>query len=374
MADCKLYDIQKKSIAHQPRPFGHPKPERTLAMAHNIDMTNGRANIAFMGSRKDIWHRLGQEMKPYMSVQDWAKAAGLNWTAIKVPAIANLQGEAFDHIVPEKRFPPVENQNFLARSDSGGILGACTDTYQQVQPIALLEWFKRYIEVDDRFALDVAGSLKEGRIIWATATFRDKIDVGASAHVARILMSTTFDCTGATINKGTMTRVVCNNTLSAALSDKRCEVRTRHNTKFDAAKVGKELAELAKGFDQFKAIGDAMALNEMSGIETSQFFKAILDIPFEAPKADVSTRKLNQFDELRGAYAKTVQEGTEANKTWTALNAVTRYVDHQRSTRGDDDETAARFGSAQFGSGATLKAKAWDLLMPRIKDKVPVAA
>lgn len=30
-------------------------------MAHDLDMTNGRANIAYLGSRKDVWHHLGQE-------------------------------------------------------------------------------------------------------------------------------------------------------------------------------------------------------------------------------------------------------------------------------------------------------------------------
>lgn len=28
-------------------------------MSANIDMTNNRANIAFIGSRNDIWHRMG---------------------------------------------------------------------------------------------------------------------------------------------------------------------------------------------------------------------------------------------------------------------------------------------------------------------------
>jgi hypothetical protein len=37
-------------------------------MAHEIDMTNGRANIAFMGNRNDVWHRLGQEMKEGMTI------------------------------------------------------------------------------------------------------------------------------------------------------------------------------------------------------------------------------------------------------------------------------------------------------------------
>jgi len=42
---------------------------------------------------------------------------------------------------------------------------------QPHQPAELLDWFKQYISVDDRFQIDVAGSLKQGEIIWATATF-----------------------------------------------------------------------------------------------------------------------------------------------------------------------------------------------------------
>ena len=60
---------------------------------------------------------------------------------------------------------------------------------------------------------------------------------------------------------------------------------------------------------------------------------------------------------------------------WNALQAVTRYVDHERSVRGDDSVSDAekRFVSSQFGSGENMKAQAMALLMPRIKDKVLVA-
>src|SRR5262249_40330945 len=157
----------------------------------NIDMSNGRANMAFLGSRMDIWHRLGQEMQPGMSTDAWASAAGLGWTAVKVPAIAALEGAQFDHIEPGRRFRAVSERNFIVRSDNGEPLGYVSDIYQPVQPRDVLDWFDRYIAVDDRFQLDVAGSLKGGSIIWATATFRDPLSVAGDAHTARVLMTTT---------------------------------------------------------------------------------------------------------------------------------------------------------------------------------------
>lgn len=127
-------------------------------------------------------------------------------------------------------------------------------------------------------------------------------------------------------------------------------------------------------FAQFKAMGDALAQNEMAKDEVSAFFKTCLDIPFEAHPADISGRKLNQFTALSNAYRTTIAEGTPAGTAWAALNAITRYVDHDRSTRGGASEGEARLLSSQFGSGAALKEKAMGLLMPRIADKVLVAA
>lgn len=343
-------------------------------MSHAIDMSNGRANIAFVGSRADVWHRLGQEMQPGMSVQEWASAAGLEWTGIKVPAIAALEGVAFDHIPAGERFRQVEGQNFVVRSDNGTPLGYVSDRYQPVQPREVLEWFDRYISVDERFKLDVAGSLRGGATIWATATYNGDLQVAGERHRARVLMTTTFDGSGATINQGTMTRTVCANTLKVALADARACIRTRHNTKFDAAKVGKELAQLAQGFAEFKAVGDALAMAEMAADEVSAFFKDCLDIPFDVASKDVSTRKLNQFQALNSAYRTSVKEGAQDGSAWAALNAITRYVDHDRSSRGGESTEEAKFASAQFGSGAAMKEKAMGLLMPRIKDRVLVTA
>jgi len=347
-------------------------------MAHNLDTSNDRANIAFLGSRNDVWHRMGQEMAAGQSIETWAAAAGLGWEAVKVPAIAALEGPRFDHIDASRRFLPVNDRAFVVRSDTGSVLGYVSGEgegqgYQIVQPRDVLDWFQRYIAVDDRFKLDVAGSLEGGKRIWATALFNDGVDVAGEKHSARVLMSTTFDGSGATINQCTMTRVVCQNTLRIAHADARAVIRTRHSTKFDAAKVGRELAQLAQGFAQYKNIGDAMATVEMSAQQVSSFFKQVLEIPFDAKKEDVSGRKMNQFADLSRAYSTSVREGAAANTPWAALQAITRYCDHDRSVKaGQVGEQAARFQSAQFGSGDAMKGKALGLLMPLIKDKVAV--
>lgn len=352
-------------------------------MAHEIDFSNNRANVAFLGSRNDIWHRLGTEMEEGMSVADWAKAAGLDWHAVKVPAWADLRDmptlsgmnlrRTGEDPTGMLRAPA---RQFVVRSDTGAMLGdnLVSDVYVPHQPREVLDWFERYISVDERFQLDTAGSLKGGSTIWAMAKFRDPLDIAGDRHVARVLMTTTFDGSGATINQASMTRVVCNNTLTAAMFERKARVATRHNTKFDAARVGKELAQIAGGFAEYKKMGDAMAQVEMAADQVKVYFKQVLDIPLEAKQDDISTRKLNQFRALSLCLSTTKRErnSSQPNGTadaWTALNAITRWVDHDRvSENGDGGEK--QFTSAQFGSGAAVKEKAVALLLPLIRDKV----
>lgn len=340
-------------------------------MAHNIDTSTGKASIAFRGDRKDIWHRMGQEHVDGWTVGDWAKNAGLDWEAIKVPAIADLTMLDSSPRILET-LCRVEGDRYIVRSDNGHVLGHCSDRYQPVQPKDVLDWFERYCAVDPRFQLDVAGALKQGEIIWATATFKpngSEIQVAGDDHKARLLMTTTFDGTGSTINRATMTRVVCNNTLDAALADRQKSiVRTRHSTKFDPARVGAELATIAKGFTAYAAMGEAMAGHAMMGVEVSRLFKHVLEIPFDAETKDVSTRKMNQFGELSQAFTRTRNERNESKdgtSAWTALNAVTRYADHDRATRGSGDADERRFASSVVemgGSGQALKARAVEYL------------
>ncbi len=53
------------------------------------------------------------------------------------------------------------------------------------------------------------------------------------------------------------------------------------------------------------------------------------------------------------------------HSAWAAYNAVTEWVDHRRSRRGDDDPERAsrRLQSIWWGGGAKLKDRAWNLAL-----------
>ncbi len=312
----------------------------------------GEANIAFRGERNSIWHRLGNQMRSGMSVQEWAEAAGTDFEAVMVPAYMLINGEM-------REVPGVKH---CARKDNNYHLGVATNVYKLVQPIETLQVLEPYCTSDSRFELDVAGHLSGGKRVWATAVFNDDFTVAGDKFKARLLASTSYDGKAATVIKATTTRAVCDNTLDMALLSKGGEIRVRHATKFDHEFVGRQLAEIIQNMEQFKRMGDAMAQHHMRTDETQAFLRRLLDIPTE-DLSEVNTRKVNTLNDLQHAYDATVREGTEPGTAWCALNAVTRYVDHTRGTRSTGQgETENRFFSAQFSSGAAMKAKAVDML------------
>lgn len=46
-------------------------------MAHELDMTGGRANMAFVGEVP--WHGLGSQLDPTATFDEWQAAAGMNY-------------------------------------------------------------------------------------------------------------------------------------------------------------------------------------------------------------------------------------------------------------------------------------------------------
>ena len=325
---------------------------------HNIDRTNDRDNVAYLGSRNNVWHKLGQEMEEGEALETWAVQAGLDWNAVKVPAYADLTSlNMHNKVMPDREF--------IVRNDTGDILGLVSDQYKIVQPLEVLNWFEQYISVDERFKLDVAGSLDGGRKIWATAKFDHDLLVASEKIDSRLLLTTSLDGTMSTTAQMTSTRVVCQNTLNMSLTDRRAKVTVTHRSKFDANTVAKELSDLGQSVDAFKAMGDAMAQHHMASQEIEKFFKKLLDIPEQATLDNISTRKINQFNSLLISHKKSIDEGAERDTQWSVLQAVTRFVDHNRSVkRGDFASTdVARFASAQFGTGANLKDRAVKLLV-----------
>jgi phage/plasmid-like protein (TIGR03299 family) len=330
-------------------------------MSHEVDMSNGRANMAYVGEKP--WHGLGTELPQGVSLDVARGAAGLGWEILPTVSQFEFAGQLRD-----------SDHFHMVRSDTGASLGVMTSRYNVHQPKDVVEFFDDFIKADPRFSLETLGALYGGSRIWALAKFVDPMVAAGDKHIPYVLLTTSFDGTMATTAQATMIRVVCKNTLTASIWSKdSATVKVRHSKAWTPATIDAARADLEKvagSFQQYKGLADGLATVRMTREATENLFKELV---FKGNEKESGKAKA-QFEALFSSYVDTVAEGTEAGTAWTALNSVTRYVDHSRSTRRTDgaSEGDARMASSFFGSGAALKAKALSYLQDMPVSK-PVA-
>lgn len=333
-------------------------------MTHMIDMSNGRENMAYVG--KTPWHGLGHSLQPGASLDTWIKAAGLDWTVSMRPSFYPRQATLLGNASPDGPFIQSADNFHVVRDDTEASLGVMTGRYNPVQPSEVMAFFREFILTDERFQLETAGSLKAGKVIWALAKFDTAMTAGGDAHVNYVLLTTSYNGSLATTAQATSIRVVCNNTLTASIYDKAgtATVKVPHSRKWTQAvqeDAHERLTLIASEFDKYKVLADALAGTRMAKATTEDFLKAIAYGPTHGkPEAEQSGQAKANLDRLFQSWAQTATE-TEGDTAWAALNAVTRFVDHDRNTRmkgGVTNVADARMASSFYGSGAVIKGDA----------------
>lgn len=321
-------------------------------MSHMIDMSNNRANMAYVGETP--WHGLGAQIDADTSIDQWKVAAGLDWFIQKRPlsfGIQNDDGTRSLAVYPD-RFAHV-------RSDTQEPIGMGSKRFQLVQPGDALEFYRDLV-AGSRFTIETAGALKGGAQIWALA--RCNLDLtlgGRDVLKPYLLLATANDGTMSTVADFTTVRVVCNNTLTMAVGSNgaKASIKVPHSRKFDADAVRAELGLIDDRLETFASESDALTQAAISDEQAINYFIGLYaktddtgEVTNERNLKAITAKLMRLYRRGPGAELET------ANGTaWGAVNAVTNYVDF--STRARSDEN--RFSSGQFGNGANLKSKAF---------------
>ena len=333
-------------------------------MAHMIDMTTGRAAMAYTGSTP--WHGLGQALTPGADIDTWTREAGLSYSVLESSVLYNSPASSELQSWP--------NRKVLHRSDTGAPLAVVSDGYRVVQPGQVMDFFRELVQLGG-FQLETAGALSDGKRVWALASVGDAAPV-VSRDIVKpyLLLATSYDGTMATVAKFTAIRVVCNNTITAAvggysngapvkgeaetsLGYLKSAVRVLHSENFKADAVRLELGIAADAWERFLINSRQLAGVGMGKEEADAFLAALLKPWHRAAKDVTETRAYGRILQLfQGAQIGADIPGVMGTR-WAMLNAVTELVDHER---GRSDNT--RIESAWFGSGAALKSRAVELL------------
>lgn len=259
------------------------------------------------------------------------------------------------------------------RQDTDRPLGVVGVGYRVVQNRQAFEFFDQVVREGDAQYM-AAGILDGGQRVWVQAKWDGDADIVPGDTIHKMLLLHTSHDGGSSLRLLlTPVRVVCENTLNMALSGAgRSGIAIRHSGDIDVkfGEARKALELVGKYYDDFVTAGKSLAHVQVS----RQRLTALLDkaVPITVRKDGEESGRtkavrediVRLFESGRGIDRPGVR-GT----AWAFVNAVTEHVDYSRGTRGETDEERKnnRLDSIWFGSGAHLKARAWDAALAMVR-------
>jgi len=319
-------------------------------MAHLID--NSKGFNAFVSFAAPAWHGLGTVLNNPINTGDALRQGGLDYNVLKLPNI---------HFLPNGEELISEDSFFTVRTDVNKVLGSrLGKDYLVMQNIAALDFVDEILQ-SGTATIETAGAIDEGRKVFICLKIKNSITVGSNDVVNQyVLIANSHDGSLALTVMPTNIRVVCNNTLTAALKGSQGKIKIRHTT--NAAErlqeAGKVLKLIANNTAANEDNYNAMQLQVISKEEMFNYFGNVFCTPAEIKemqegkraKEVLSSRKQNTLAEVL-KFATTGQGQSIAMKgndftMWAAYNAVTGYVTRKKYTSANDRANSMLFGTA----------------------------
>ena len=315
-------------------------------MAHNLNFNNGRASMMYFGAPP--WHQLGQKLDHPATAAEAIEQAGLNFEVRKRPLRTVIRGrkqiEIPDHFA-------------TVRMDTGDVLGVVGSRYEPVQNRDAFVFFDPLVDRSESI-YHTAGALGTGSKIWILAKLPDYIRVGKKNDPVEkyLLLYNSHDGSSHIRVKLTPIRVVCNNTLSTALSGSEQEVRIKHTpSATEKLAEAHQLLGLTNSlYQQLDYILNRMSLAKVSERELLQYVKSLVP---DNPEAENKTRTENIRKKILEIHESQPDAAMHRGTLFGAYNSITEFCDHF----GTSDDANKRLRSIWFGGGEKLKQKAFSL-------------
>ncbi|MDX1947408.1 MAG: DUF932 domain-containing protein [Pirellulaceae bacterium] len=321
-------------------------------MAHELAEVNGKTSMAFFGETP--WHGLGTRLDNPATAAEAIVAAGLDYE-VDLIGLTTLDGI------------PVSQRKAVVRDDTGDVLGVVGNSYVPIQNARAFEFLDSVV-ADGSLRYHTAGALGHGERVWMLAKLPGHIRVNGTDDITEkfLLLSNSHNGTSAMRVFFTPIRVVCANTLAVAhRRGQGMGVAILHKGDLQE-KIGeaqKVLGIAHRFYDDLQIKVDHLARHFPTAGQIDDFFHKLFPDPPDAGR----TRAENTRQELHRLFEAGKGQDIEGirHSAWAALNAVTEYVDHHRPTRAkcEQERASRRLQSQWFGSGAQLKAKAWELAL-----------
>ena len=329
-------------------------------MAHKIHYNDKTEQHSFFSVQEKAWHGLGTIVQGYPNSREALQFAGLDFTVLKRPNT---------HVLDSGETITSHSSFYTYRPDTGAILGDRLGAdYQVMQNRDAFAFFDSIVD-GDGILYETAGALGQGERIFITAKLPDYIRVGKEDLMEKYLfLTTSHDGYGAITAAFTPIRIVCNNTLNAALRNCTNAIRIRHT---QSAESRLKEAHKVMGMSNMLATELEEIFNQWTKVRiTDADVQKLIQLAMVPNKEVLRNIQRGQLDELSTCFVNicdsvyeyamsspTQQTETAKGTLFGAYNAVTGYFQNVRGYKSEE----AKFKAIMDGTGKLRTQAAFDL-------------
>ncbi|WP_430897677.1 MULTISPECIES: DUF932 domain-containing protein [unclassified Paraflavitalea] len=325
-------------------------------MGHNLHTNEKTGKVSFAAVGEKAWHGLGQYVESAMTAEQAIELGGLDYE-VKKKKITVAGGA----IIP--------GYFATVRTDNNVPLGIVSEAYHVVQNRDAFSFFDSIIDQGEAI-FQTAGALGKGEQIFITAKLpKDILVNGEQVEQYLILTSGHHGKKGGAIQIGfSAIRVVCNNTLQAALRNLSNKITILH---FSNAKAKLQTASQIMGMTSSYTTELTESFNKMASVKITdkklrEYIETVMRpasqvITKEELENGYSNRFVKTVDEIMDfAKSHPTQLTDAANGTvWGAYNAISGYLGWVKPYKSQEEKMTDLY----FKNGAKRIETAFDVAM-----------
>lgn len=308
-------------------------------MAHMIK------RMAFTGDTPWHWSKTGADGRSVRltdptNIETCMRESGLDWD-VRLDTVYLADGSA------------VLEGKAVVREDTGRAIGLVGNGYRPLRNAEAFAWFKPWLDAGVA-TIETCGELKGGSRVWILAKMGPAIEVGDGDMVGRYALLSHAHNGSMAIRGGlTPIRVVCHNTLSAAIEGEGSGIVKIFHTAGAKTELSKLQAAIEAVGAQWDRVADTYRAMAATRIKDEKAVRAFVravygaEEPAEGKKPGKREQAIVELFE-----AGTGQDlGSARGTAWGLYNALTEYVTHAAVSDAASKNREARQHSLAFGGG-----------------------
>jgi phage/plasmid-like protein (TIGR03299 family) len=289
------------------------------------------------------WHRMGNVLDDSPdSVDEALEAAGLDW---------DVHMHQMTYETPEGP-KAVDDRVAVVRDSDFSCLGIVSPSYNPLQNRQMYTWVQNLMEADPgRWNWETGGSLQNGKVVWGMIHQNTAEVIPGDVVEENLLILTSHNGTKPLCILPTQVRVVCNNTMSAAIYGAQNHdqyMKIKHNSLMEI-KLDEAMEIYVQSSEIFKAQRERMARFanvKMTSTQLEEFVDMVIPFDKKSSAKIVAQNELMKLAVVDGKASGAVNLGV-TNSLYGAVMGAGEVIEYGMYPRSKD-----RGNTILFGQGA----------------------